>query len=94
MTPATYNPWTSSATAPAFIFLAVSKYTNGGHVIHDYADHVSIDKFIEHNWGMDPITTRSRDNFPNPVASSDNPYVPVNSPALDDLFSMFHFPEQ
>ncbi len=74
------------------IFLVVSKYSMGGHVIHDYADHVSIDKFIERNWGTDTITRRSRDNFPNPVTSWDNPYVPVNRPALDDLFSMFQFP--
>lgn len=73
------------------IFLVVSKYATGGHVKHEYADHVSIDKFIERNWGTDKITARSRDNFPNPIASRDNPYVPVNSPALDDLFSLFHF---
>jgi phospholipase C len=76
------------------IFLVVSKYSTGGHVIHDYADHVSIDKFIERNWGTETITKRSRDNFPNPVTNWDNPYVPVNTPALDDLFSMFHFDDK
>jgi phospholipase C len=76
------------------IFLVVSKYSTGGHVIHDYADHVSIDKFIERNWGTETITHRSRDNFPNPVTNWDNPYVPVNTPALDDLFSMFHFDDK
>ena len=62
-----------------------------GHIAHDYADHVSILKFIEANWGSAPVTTRSRDNFPNPIATADNPYVPVNSPAIDDLMSLFNF---
>jgi phospholipase C len=41
-------------------------------------------KFIERNWGLKTITKRSRDNFPNPITTADNPYVPVNSPALGD----------
>jgi len=73
------------------IFLAVSPFARPGHVAHEYADHVSIDKFIEANWGLPTITNRSRDNFPNPVAAPGNPYVPVNSPAIDDLFSLFDF---
>jgi phospholipase C len=75
-------------------FIAVSPYTEGGRIVHDYADHVSIVKFIEANWGLPTISRRSRDNFPNPIAAPGNPYVPVNSPALDDLFSMFNFPGQ
>jgi phospholipase C len=71
--------------------LVVSPYARPGHVSHEYADHVSIDKFIEANWGLPAITHRSRDNFPNPIASDSNPYVPVNSPAIDDLFSLFDF---
>jgi phospholipase C len=71
--------------------IVVSPYSKGGHIAHDYADHVSILKFIEANWGMETVTTRSRDNFPNPIAASGNPYVPVNSPAIDDLMSLFHF---
>jgi phospholipase C len=74
------------------IFLVVSPYAKKGHISHDYADHVSIDKFIEANWGLPTITNRSRDNFPNPVTAA-NPYVPVNSPALADLFDLFDFPE-
>jgi phospholipase C len=57
----------------------------GGHISHEYGDHVSILKFIERNWGLDPITGRSRDNLPNPITSRDNPYAPVNGPALGDL---------
>src|SRR5271156_906295 len=73
------------------IFLVVSPYLKPGHISHEYADHVSMVKFIERNWNLPPITHRSRDNFPNPVTHWDNPYVPVNSPALSDLFDFFDF---
>jgi phospholipase C len=71
--------------------IVVSKYSKGGNISHEYSDHVSIVKFIERNWGLKTITKRSRDNFPNPITTADNPYVPVNSPALGDLFSLFSF---
>ena len=73
------------------IFLVVSPYATGGHIAHDYADHVSILKFIERNWSLPPVTDRSRDNFPNPVAEFNNPYVPLNTPAISDLFELFDF---
>jgi len=72
--------------------IVVSAYTKPGHISHQYADHVSILKFIERNWGIEPVTRRSRDNLPNPIVHPDNPYVPVNSPALGDLFDLFDFP--
>ena len=62
-----------------------------GYISHRYADHVSLLKFIERNWRLAPVTQRSRDNFPNPVSLPENPYVPLNSPALDDLFDFFDF---
>jgi phospholipase C len=71
--------------------MVVSKYTRPGHISHSYADHVSILKFIERNWGLPPVTRRSRDNFPDPVTQPDDPYVPVNSPAISDLFDLFDF---
>ena len=71
--------------------IVVSPWVRPGHVSHEYTDHVSILKFIERNWGMGPVSSRSRDNFPNPVAHYSNPYVPVNSPAIGDLFDMFYF---
>jgi phospholipase C len=74
--------------------IAVSKYTKGGHISHDYTDHVSILKFIERNWGLPTVTGRSRDNFPNPIADVTNPYVPLNSPAIGDLFDLFDFSDQ
>jgi phospholipase C len=71
--------------------MVVSKYVTPGHISHQYADHVSILKFIERNWGLKPVTKRSRDNFPNPQSVPGNPYVPSNAPALDDLFDLFNF---
>ena len=73
--------------------LVVSKYAKHGHISHVYTDHVSILKFIERNWGIAPVTDRSRDNFPNPVTAVDNDYVPLNSPAIGDLFDLFDFPK-
>ncbi|HTC58145.1 MAG TPA: alkaline phosphatase family protein [Candidatus Sulfotelmatobacter sp.] len=70
--------------------LIVSPYSTGGVVNHSYADHVSMIKFIERNWGVGTITATSRDNFPNPL-TMDDPYVPANTPALDDLFDAFDF---
>jgi phospholipase C len=71
--------------------IVVSPFANGGHISHDYSDHVSILKFIERNWSLPPVTDRSRDNFPNPVAEWNNPYVPLNTPAISDLFGLFDF---
>jgi phospholipase C len=74
--------------------IVVSPYSTGGHISHGYSDHVSILKFIEANWNLDPVTNRSRDNFPNPIVRNDNPYVPVNSPAISDLMDLFDFGHQ
>jgi phospholipase C len=74
--------------------IIVSPFTQGGHVSHSYSDHVSITKFIERNWNLGPLTNRSRDNDPNPLTSISDPYVPLNSPAIDDLFSAFNFSSQ
>jgi phospholipase C len=76
---------------PRIPLLVISPFSTGGHISHQYADHVSILKFIERNWQLRPLTNRSRDNFPNPVAAADNPYVPLNSPAISDLFDLFNF---
>jgi len=71
--------------------LVVSPYTVPGTITHNYSDHVSILKFIERNWELGPVTYRSRDNFPNPVVKKTNPYVPINGPAISDLFELFDF---
>jgi phospholipase C len=71
--------------------IVVSPYTRPGHISHVYNDHVSILKFIERNWDLQPLTDRSRDNLPNPRTNWNNPYVPTNGPAIGDLFSLFDF---
>ena len=76
---------------PRIPLVVVSPYSKGGHVVHSYNDHASILKFIERNWHLAPLTGRSRDNLPNPRTYKDSPYVPVNSPAIGDLFDMFVF---
>jgi phospholipase C len=76
---------------PRIPAIMVSPYSKGGRVTHVYGDHVSILKFIEHNWKLPPVTAEGRDNLPNPVTKPSNPYVPVNSPAIGDLTEMFRF---
>jgi phospholipase C len=71
--------------------MVISPHVKAGHISHAYADHVSILKFIDRNWGLRPVTHRSRDNFANPISRHDNPYVPINSPAISDLFDFFNF---
>ncbi len=71
--------------------IIVSPFTTGGHVNHSYSDHVSLTKFIERNWNLGSLTSRSRDNDPNPLTAASDPYVPLNSPAIDDLFDAFDF---
>jgi len=71
--------------------IVVSPWSRPGHISHAYTDHVSILKFIEANWRLSHLTSRSRDNFPNPQASRSNPYVPQNSPAIGDLMDLFNF---
>ena len=71
--------------------IVVSPYTKGVGMVHTYGDHASYVKFIEANWSLPPITSRSRDNFPNPTTSATNPYIPTNSPALTDLLDLFDF---
>jgi phospholipase C len=71
--------------------IAISQYTNTGHISHSYTDHASILKFIERNWNLGTISKRSRDNLPNPKPTKGNAYVPSNSPAIGDLWDLFDF---
>jgi len=86
-----FQPVDFFGDGPRIPFLAVSPFSRGGRITHTYADHVSILKFIERNWGLAPVTARSRDNLPNPIMTAANPYVPTNMPAIGDLFDMFDF---
>jgi phospholipase C len=76
---------------PRTVLIAVSPFAKQGHVDHTYADHASILKFVEWNWNLPPLSSRSRDNLPNPVSAQNAPYFPMNSPAIGDLRTMFSF---
>ncbi len=79
-------------TGPRIPMVAVSPFATGGHVSHVYAEHSSFVKFVEHNWELgETLTTRSRDNLPNPQPGGPTPYVPGNMPAIGDLFDLFQF---
>ncbi|HTH96028.1 MAG TPA: alkaline phosphatase family protein [Stellaceae bacterium] len=71
--------------------IVVSPFSMGGRISHSYTDHVSILKFIEKNWKLGPVSTVSRDNLPDPVATTANPYVPTNGPAIGDMMDLFDF---
>jgi phospholipase C len=73
-------------------FIVVSPYAKSGYVDHTYYDHVSMLKFIERNWRLPKISSRSRDNLPNPIMGDDDQrYRPVNRPAIGDLMNLFTF---
>jgi phospholipase C len=89
------------------IVVAPRQYLKGpGYVSHQYADHVSILKFIERNWRLPTVTPRSRDNLPNPLqlpvtrsftgfvdTAGYVPYVngAPGKAAIDDLWDLFNF---
>jgi phospholipase C len=78
-------------TGPRIPMIAVSRFSQGGHISHVYNEHSSFVKFVERNWQLGKLTARSRDNLPNPRVDDENPYVPVNMPAIGDLFDLFDF---
>jgi phospholipase C len=72
--------------------IIVSPFSTGGHISHTYSDHASVPKFIEANWSLPTISSRSRDNMPNPITNPNNQYVPTNGrPAISDLMAAFNF---
>jgi phospholipase C len=71
--------------------IVVSPYAKPGYVSHSYTDHVSLLKFIERNWRLGPLSARSLDHLPDPTSRRKNPYVPVNRPAIGDMFDYFDF---
>jgi phospholipase C len=71
--------------------IAVSPFARKGMIDHAYTDHASILKFIEANWRLDPLSARSRDHLPNPIADPADPYIPAIRPAIGDLTSLFQF---
>jgi phospholipase C len=77
---------------PRIPLIVISPYAKTGHVDHVYHDHASILKFIEQNWKLPPLSSRSRDNLPNAEFERDNSYIPENGPAIGDLTTLFNFP--
>jgi phospholipase C len=72
--------------------LVISRYSQGGRVVHTYYDHVSFDKLVEANWGLgEAISLRGRDSLPNPIPMVGNTYAPANAPAIGNLMDMFDF---
>jgi phospholipase C len=71
--------------------VVVSAYAKPGYISHTYTDHVSVLKFIERNWGLSPLSSRSLDNLPDPHSRRSNPYVPTNRPAVGDMMDFFDF---
>ena len=71
--------------------MVISPYVRPGTIDHGYGDHGSILKFIEANWKLSPLSRRSRDNLPNPIASPGNPYVPEDGPAIGNMMTLFDF---
>jgi len=71
--------------------IAVSPFAKKGQIDHTYTDHISILKFIEANWHLEPLSARSRDHLLNPTTGGEDPYVPANRPAIGDLMTLFQF---
>jgi phospholipase C len=71
--------------------IVVSPYTKGVGMVHSYGDHVSFAKFVEANWGLPTLAKNTRDNLPNPITARDNPYAPINAPAITDMMDVFDF---
>jgi phospholipase C len=71
--------------------MVISPYAKPGFISHTYTDHVSVLKFIEHNWRLAPLSPNSLDQLPNPTSNPNSPYVPTNRPAIGDMFDYFDF---
>jgi phospholipase C len=50
--------------------IVVSPYSTGGHISHGYSDHVSILKFIEANWSLDPVKNAAGITSPIPLSAT------------------------
>lgn len=87
------QPLDPAGDGPRVPLLIVSPYTINVGVRHNYADHASVVKFIEANWGLRPIRAHGRDALPNPIVTVRHPYVPTNIPAIGNLMDFFNFPQ-
>ena len=62
-----FQPIDVLGDGPRIPFIAVSPYSRGGRIVHSYGDHASVLNSSSAT-GTSPLTGRSRDNLPNPVA--------------------------
>ena len=60
--------------------LLVSPFTKPGHISHQYNDHVSIIKFIEYNWKLQPLTEPQPRQPPQPQTKGRQPLRPHQRP--------------
>ncbi len=85
------QPTSFFGDGPRIPMMVVSPFAKEGFVDHTYYDHVSLLKFIESNWHLSPLSERSLDNLPNPRTRRDDPYRPINGPAIGNLMNFFDF---
>jgi phospholipase C len=77
---------------PRIPLIVLSPYAKKGHVDHTYQDHASILKFIRRNWRLPPLSSRSRDNLPNPARlGDDSRQADRDQAAVGDLTTLFDF---
>ncbi len=57
--------------------IVVSPYSTGGNITHNYADHVSILKFIERNWSLGRVTKPQPRQFPEPGCERNESLCPA-----------------
>jgi phospholipase C len=55
-----FQPLDFFGDGPRIPFIVVSPYSRGGKVVHTYYDHVSVLKFIERNWRLQPLSAQPR----------------------------------
>jgi acid phosphatase len=84
------QPLTFFGDGPRIPIVTISPWARPAYVDHTYENHVSILKFIEKNWALPPLSSRSLDNLPDPRTGV-NRYVPTNGPAIGNLMGMFDF---
>jgi hypothetical protein len=82
------------AAAPSGVAVRLPAHSADPDTVTDQLETATpIEQVIGENRTFD-LAGRSRDNLPNPRPDRDNPFVPVNGPAIGDLFDMFAFGRQ
>jgi phospholipase C len=84
------QPLSFFGDGPRIPLMVVSPYVKSGHIDHTYYDHVSLLKFIEKNWHLPTLSSRSLDNLPNPHMDNGG-YKPENGASIGNLMNLFDF---